>query len=286
MIPLRGAAANVEAPDRGAISIRGVSRVYGRGAGAVEALNACSFDVAPGRFVAIVGPSGCGKSTLINILAGFDSPTDGRIDLDGRTVAAPGLRPAPGPERLVVFQHGALFPWMSVLDNVAYGPIRRGRLARAAARREARDLLERLHLGGLATAYPGQISSGAQRRVEIARALMNDPSVLILDEPFRAMDSITKQRMHAAVLEMHALIPKTVLFVTHDLDEALLLSDRVVVMTTRPGRIKLDVAVELPRPRTMDLAASPAFLALKLQTHEAVYEEARKAFAAGERELA
>jgi NitT/TauT family transport system ATP-binding protein len=280
------ATTNADTPSRGAISIRGVSRIYGAGEEAVEALSACSFDVAPGQFVAIVGPSGCGKSTLINILAGFDGPSAGRIDLDGQTVAAPDLRPTPGPERLVVFQHGALFPWMSVLDNVAYGPIRRGRLARVEARREARELLERLHLGGHVAAYPGQISSGAQRRVEIARALMNDPAVLILDEPFRAMDSITKQRMHAAVLEMHALIPKTVLFVTHDLDEALLLSDRVVVMTTRPGRIKLDVAVDQPRPRSIELAASPAFLALKRQTHAAVHEEARKAFAAGERELA
>jgi len=271
---------------RGAVTIGGVSKVYGEGPGAVEALSACTMDIAPGQFVAIVGPSGCGKSTLINILAGFDHPTGGRIELDGRVVAAPDRRPVPGPDRLVVFQHGALFPWMSVLDNVAYGPIRQGRLGRAEARREARALLERLHLDSVADSFPGRISSGAQRRAEIARALMNNPSVLILDEPFRAMDSITKQRMHAAVLEMHALIPKTVLFVTHDLDEALLLSDRVVVMTTRPGRIKLDVAVDLPRPRSVEVASSPEFLALKQRTHAAVYEEARKAFEAGERELA
>jgi len=271
---------------RGAVFIDGVSKTYGSGPGAVEALSACTLAIEPGQFVAIVGPSGCGKSTLINILAGFDQPTDGSIRIDGRVVARPGDPPRPGPDRLVVFQHGALFPWMTVLDNVAYGPSRQGRLSRAEARREASALLQRLGLSPLADRYPAQISSGGQRRVEIARALMNDPAVLILDEPFRAMDSLTKQRMHATVLEMHALIPKTVLFVTHDLDEALLLSDRVVVMTTRPGRIKLDVAVDLPRPRGVEVAAGEAFLALKRRTHEAVYEEARRAFEAGERELA
>jgi NitT/TauT family transport system ATP-binding protein len=176
---------------------------------------------------------------------------------------------------------------MTVLDNVTYGALR---LPGADARDAARKALALLRRSGgldrVAERYPGQISSGMQRRVEIVRALMTDPAVLILDEPFRAMDSVTKARMHDHVLALHEAVPKTTVFITHDLQEALLLADRVVVMTTRPGRIKRLVRVDLPRPRNTDVIGTPAFLELKAATHEAVHEEARKAFAQGERELA
>ena len=271
----------------GALAIEGLAKTYETRTGGVVALERCDLTIAPGELVAIVGPSGCGKSTLANIVAGFDRPTAGRIRLDGRDIAAAHLAPRPGPDRVVVFQHGALFPWMSVLDNVMYGALRLPGADPAVVRRNALDLLARS--GGLdaaAARFPGQISSGMQRRVEIVRALMTDPAVLILDEPFRAMDSVTKTRMHEHVLTLHETVPKTTLFITHDLQEALLLADRVVVMTTRPGRIKQVVEVDLPRPRHTDTLGTEAFRALKAATHAAVHEEAEKAFAQGERELA
>ncbi|MEO7402422.1 MAG: ATP-binding cassette domain-containing protein, partial [Burkholderiales bacterium] len=230
---------------------------------------------------------GCGKSTLLNIVAGFDRLTAGEITLDGVTLAAPGQGPRPGPDRVVVFQNGALFPWMTVLENVVYGPTRQRRMTVAAARDKAREILRRC--GGLDTAadrYPGQLSSGMQRRVEIVRALMNEPNVLLLDEPFRAMDTISKAAMHRHLLEIHALYPKTVLFITHDLEEAIALADTVYVMTTRPGKLKLVLRVDLPRPRTTAVLASNAYLDLKRAAAAAVHEEAKKAFERGERELA
>lgn len=270
----------------GGIVISGLAKTYGQGREAVRALETCDLSIAPGEFVAIVGPSGCGKSTLINILAGFDAPSAGEIFLDGRLLTSAKAPASPGPDRVVVFQHAALFPWMTVMDNVTYGPRRQYRIGHDEARRKVQGLLQECGLDEIVDLYPGQISSGAQRRVELVRALVNDPAVLILDEPFRAMDSATKARMHDHVLRLHHLIPKTVIFVTHDLQEALLLADRVVVMTSRPGRIKLETRVDLPRPRNREAIATPAFLALKQRTHEAVHEEARKAFEAGERELA
>jgi NitT/TauT family transport system ATP-binding protein len=236
----------------GAIRFDSVGKVYEPRGAAVVALDGWSADIAPGEFVAIVGPSGCGKSTLLNIVAGFDQLTSGMIALDGVTLAAPGHAPRPGPDRVVVFQNGALFPWMTVIENVIYGPTRQHKLGQQAARERARALLQRC--GGLdiaADRYPAQLSSGMQRRVEIVRALMNEPAVLLLDEPFRAMDTISKVAMHRHLLEMHALYPKTVLFITHDLDEAIALADTVYVMTTRPGKLKLALRVDLPRPRSL-----------------------------------
>lgn len=274
---------------RGAVAIEHLGKVYGtaaKGSGVV-ALDDCSLEIAPNEFIALVGPSGCGKSTLANILAGFDQPNSGRVTLDGVTIASPQTVSKPGPDRVMVFQHGALFPWMTILDNVLYGATRSAAPHSGDLRASALDLLRRS--GGLdrvAERFPGQVSSGMQRRIEIVRALMTDPAILILDEPFRAMDSIAKSRMHNHVLALHESVPKTTVFITHDLQEALLLADRVVVMTTRPGRIKQVVEVNLPRPRTTEVLASEAFLALKAATHQAVHEEALKAFEAGEKERA
>jgi NitT/TauT family transport system ATP-binding protein len=213
--------------------------------------------------------------------------TSGEILLDGQPFAMRDRSPPPGPDRVVVFQNGALFPWMNVLDNVTYGPTRQRVLPAADARAKAMDLLRRC--GGLDSAaarFPAQLSSGMQRRVEIVRALMNEPAVLLLDEPFRAMDTVSKKAMHRHLLDVHALFPKTVLFITHDLEEAIYLADSVYVMTTRPGRIKRALKVDLPRPRTLDMLASQAYLDLKRQLAEDVHDEARKAFERGERELA
>ena len=272
---------------QGGLSIRNVAKTYDPRGAAVVALEDCSLEVAPGEFAAIVGPSGCGKSTLLNIIAGFDHLTGGEILLDGAPFANRGLTPAPGPDRVVVFQNGALFPWMSVLENVIYGPTRQRVLTANAARTKAMEMLRTC--GGLQVAaerFPNQLSSGMQRRVEIVRALMNEPAVLLLDEPFRAMDTVSKTAMHRHLLDMHALYPKTVIFITHDLEEAIYLADTVYVMTTRPGRIKRALRVSLPRPRTHDMLVSQAYVDMKRQVAEDVHEEAKKAFERGERELA
>ncbi|MBM3950647.1 MAG: ABC transporter ATP-binding protein [Rhodospirillales bacterium] len=245
------------------------------------------MEIAAGEFLALVGPSGCGKSTLLNILAGFDHPTRGTVTLDGAPLASADRAAHPGPDRIVVFQEGALFPWKTVLDNVTYGLKVQRQTAPEEARARALDMLARC--GGLdrvAHQFPGQISSGMQRRVELVRALINDPKMLLLDEPFRAMDTVSKGRMHQHLLDIHAQFPKTVFFITHDLEEAILLADTVAVMTTRPGRIRSRVAVDLPRPRHARMIASERFVALKEQLIAAVHEEALKAFERGERELA
>jgi NitT/TauT family transport system ATP-binding protein len=252
----------------------------------VEALKDCSLEVGTGAFVAIVGPSGCGKSTLLNLIAGFDTISSGAIHMDGRLLAAPNLPPRPGPDRVVVFQNGALFPWKSVLENVSYGPVRQRILTRKQAQKKALDLLRQCKLDAVAGTYPAQLSSGMQRRVEIARALMNEPKVLLLDEPFRAMDTVSKTTMHQHLLDMYQMCRKTIVFITHDLEEAIYLADTVIVMTTRPATIKLVISVKLQRPRHPKILFSHEYLELKREAAEHVHEEAKKAFERGEREQA
>ena len=270
----------------GALSIRNVGKIYDPEGVHVVALEECSLEIEAGEFVAIVGPSGCGKSTLLNILAGFDNLTSGEILLDGEPLATPDTSPQPGSDRVVVFQHGALFPWKTVLENVTYGPVVQGVMDQKKADARAREMLGRVGLGQIEHSYPGQLSSGMQRRVEIIRALINNPRVLLLDEPFRAMDTVTKSASHQYLLELYDATGKTIFFITHDLEEAIFLADKVLVMTTRPGHIKKTMMVDIPRPRRFTLLASPEFIALKSELVEAVHEEAVKAFEAGERELA
>ena len=271
----------------GRLSMLDVGKIYDPSGVHVVALEQCSLEISAGGFVAIVGPSGCGKSTLLNILAGFDHLTAGEVRLDGQPLASLAHSPEPGPDRVVVFQNGALFPWMTVLENVTYGPIRQRVMTKEIASAKAMDVLTRAgNLDRIASSYPGQLSSGMQRRVEILRALMNNPKVLLLDEPFRAMDTVSKSTMHQHLLDIYDQFRTTVFFITHDLDEAILLADTVVVMTTRPGTIKLSIDVDLPRPRSRDMSATDKFITLKKQAITAVHEEARKAFERGERELA
>lgn len=270
----------------GWVSIRNAGKVYDPLGRSVVAVEDCSIEIRPGEFCAIVGPSGCGKSTLLNAIAGFDALTSGEITLDGQWINRPGERPRPGPDRIVVFQNGALFPWATIRENLVRGPVAQRRMTEVQALEQARSMLRRVGLAEIEDLYPGAISSGMNRRVEIIRALLNDPRVILLDEPFRGLDALTKTVTHDALLELHDLSQKTVLFITHDLEEAIYLADRVLVMTTRPGRIKQTIGVDLPRPRTRHLLTSPEFLRLKEEAIEAVHEEAVKAFAAGERELA
>ncbi len=270
----------------GALSIRNVGKVYDPGGAGVVALDDISLEIRAGEFCVVVGPSGCGKTTLLNCIAGFDGVTAGEISMDGAVLAAPGRKLAPGADRMVVFQAGALFPWKTVLWNITCGPVLSGRLSRSAAEEQARALLARVGLAGIEQRYPGELSGGMKRRVEIVRALLNEPRVLLLDEPFRALDALTKIVVQEALLELFDLSRKTIVFITHDLEEAIFLGDRVAVMTTRPGRVKKLITIDLPRPRDYRLLTTERYRELKQGALEAIHEEALKAFVAGERELA
>jgi len=272
---------------KGAISIRNVTKIYDPEGVNVLAVDNCSLEIGTGEVCMIVGPSGCGKTTLLNAIAGFHSITSGEIYLDGKLLCGPAKPLADqGADRVVVFQNGALFPWKTLVDNVAYGPFVQGRMSKIEAREAAGEKLSEAGLGDVADKYPGEVSSGMARRAEIVRALINEPKVLLLDEPYRAMDALTKSIMHEALLEMYDRTKVTIFFITHDLEESIFLGDRVVVMTTRPCRTKKIVAVDIPRPRDYHLLSSEEFRVLVEEAKGAVHEEAIKAFEAGERELA
>lgn len=270
---------------RGAIRIQDVVKVYDPHGAAVIAVDHCTLDIAPGEICMIVGPSGCGKTSLLNAIAGFHDITSGAIYLDDRLLCGPG-RPQsePGADRVVVFQNGALFPWKTVLDNITFGPLVQGRSTLREAREKARALMADAGLADVESSYPAQLSSGVRRRVEIVRALMNDPSVLLLDEPYRALDSLTKSMMHESLLQTYYRNKVTIFFITHDLEEAIFLGDKVVVMTSRPCRPKKIVTVDIPHPRDHNVLTSRRFRELMDETMSAVHEEAQAAFAAGERE--
>jgi NitT/TauT family transport system ATP-binding protein len=290
-MPAREGAIAAEAPFRparrgkGEIRIRNVVKIYGSQESGIRAVDDCSLDVPAGEITVVVGPSGCGKTTLLNAIAGFHSITSGTIDLDGEPLCGPGrLKADPGPDRIVVFQNGALFPWKTIIENVAFGPIVQGRLSRKEACDKAGVMLAEAGLRNLEDNYPGEISSGMRRRVEIVRALMNDPKVLLLDEPYRALDSLTKSVMHEALLETFDRNQVTIFFITHDLEEAIFLGHRVAIMTTRPCRPKKILTVDIPHPRNYSVLTAKRFREYLDETIAAVHEEALKAFAAGERE--
>lgn len=267
------------------VSVKHVAMSYPTRQGPVQALADCSVEISAGELHVIVGPSGCGKTTLLNAIAGFRAISDGEIRLDDELLLGPGLEPRPGADRVVVFQHSTLFPWRTVLDNVAYGPVVRRRLSRSDARALASDRLAQAGLAGFEKRYPAQLSSGAQRRVEIVRALVNEPRVLLLDEPFRGMDEFTQSMMHESLLEMYRRVGTTVLFITHDIEEAVFLGRRVSVMTARPGTIKTTIDIDLPEDRDVDVRVSARYGELVSDVLAAVHDEAAYAFASGEREL-
>lgn len=271
---------------KGHVEIKNVSKIYDPLGVNVIAADNCSMEINPGEFMAVVGPSGCGKTTLLNMIAGFDTVSRGEIYVDDVCVASPTMHLTPGPDRVVVFQLGALFPWKTVLENVTFGPMMQGTMGKKEVNEKAKELLHIAGLEGFENEYPMMISSGMQRRVEIVRALINEPSILLLDEPFRALDAMTKSVMHKYLLDLFDAIGKTILFITHDLDEAIYLSDRVFVMTTRPGKLKKWINVDIPRPRDIKARVSERFLQLRQEALDAVHEEALKAFERGERELA
>lgn len=270
---------------QGAIRIEDVVKVYDPEGAAVMAVDHCSLDIPAGEICMIVGPSGCGKTTLLNAIAGFHSITSGKIYLDDKLLCGPGKPMAePGSDRIVVFQNGALFPWKSNLENVAFGPLMQGKLRKKEIYEKARSMMADAGLSGAEHNYPGEVSSGLRRRVEIVRALMNDPKVLLFDEPYRALDSLTKSVMHEALLEIYYKNKVTIFFITHDLEEAIFLGHRLVIMTSRPCRPKKVLDVDIPHPRDYSVLTSPRFRQLIDETMGVVHEEAKKSFAAGEKE--
>ena len=272
---------------KGAISIRNVTKIYDPEGVNVMAVDNCSLEIAAGEVCMIVGPSGCGKTTLLNAIAGFHSITKGEIFLDGELLCGPSKPLAEqGSDRVVVFQHGALFPWKTLKENVAYGPIVQKTMTKSQALEKAGDMLAEAGIGDMGNKFPGEVSSGMARRAEIVRALINDPKVLLLDEPYRAMDALTKSIMHESLLEVYDRTKVTMFFITHDLEESIFLGDRVVVMTTRPAKTKVILDVNIARPRDYQVLSSEEFRSIVSEAKGAVQEEAVKAFEAGERELA
>src|SRR5579864_66845 len=237
-----------------------------RRGGEVTAVDRLSLDVEDREIVSIVGPSGCGKSTLLRLIAGLVRPASGGIWLDGREVAAPGA------DRGMVFQSYTLFPWLTVQGNVEFGPRLRG-LDTAYCREVATRFIQTVGLVGFEHAYAKELSGGMMQRVAIARALANDPEVLLMDEPFGALDAQTRVIMQELLVTIWQRSPKTILFVTHDIDEALFLGDRVYIMTARPGRIKQVLDVRLPRPRTLEMTTDPQFLERKRLVFDSIKEE-------------
>ena len=233
----------------------------------ILAVDDVSLDIADKSFVCLVGPSGCGKSTLLNIVAGFEQPTSGSVLLDGEAI------PGPGPDRGMVFQENALFPWLTVIGNVCFGPQRRG-VSPDIYLPAAREILEQVGLERFADHFPDELSGGMRQRAAIARALINDPSVLLLHEPFGALDAQTRSLMQELLLSVWERHHRTVLFVTHDVDEAVFMADRIVVISRRPGRILKDLTITLPRPRAYDVLVTPDFMAVKRDVLSLVRQEA------------
>ena len=245
------------------IAIRGVSKKFETKDGVVHALDSIDLTVAPGEFVCLLGPSGCGKSTLLNAIAGFSLPSSGTIQVGGRDVTGPG------PDRAMVFQEYALFPWMTVEKNVAFGLELRGD-PKSEIRKKVDELLAMLSLAEFRGRFPKDLSGGMRQRVAIARVLALDAPTLLMDEPFGALDALTRRNLQDEVLRLWSAVKRTIVFVTHGIEESLYLADRIVVMTYRPGRVKKVIDVALPRPRDV---ASPEFNALERDVSRLVMEE-------------
>jgi len=247
-----------------------VHKEFVKGERRVLALQDIDLTVAQHEFVAILGPSGCGKSTLLNMVAGFDRPTRGSVKVEAEEIVEPS------PRRCVVFQEPALFPWLTVMDNVVFGPKNRRQPA-AEYRPRAAQIIEQVGLRGFEASYPAELSGGMRQRVGIARVLIMEPNVLLMDEPFGSLDAQTRTLMQELLLALWERHHQTVLFITHDIEEALLLADRVCVMTARPGRIKKSIPVPMPRPRSIELTTSPEFNLLRREVLDLIREESVRA---------
>jgi len=255
------------------VALDKVGKVFESRSGRVNALSAVDLRVARNEFVAIVGASGCGKSTLLNLVAGFEHPTGGTVRVDGKLVERPG------PDRGVVFQQSALFPWLTVRRNIAFGLGLAANRSRTLKGPSVDQILKRVGLAAFANHFPAQLSGGMRQRAAIAGVLVIDPGVLLMDEPFGALDALTRSLMQDFLLELWEENRKTVLLVTHDINEAVYLADRLVIMAGHPGRVREIVPVDLPRPRRYALQAEPEFIRLRDHVTRIVRDEAAKAAA-------
>ena len=253
------------------VSIQAVSRVFETAKGQrTQALQPVDFEVRDNDFVTILGPSGCGKSTLLRIVAGLDHATSGRVLLDGVPVEGPGA------DRGMVFQSYTLFPWLTIEQNIRFGLRERG-MPESQQKERAAYFIAKVGLRGFEQHFPKQLSGGMQQRTAIARALANDPKILLMDEPFGALDNQTRVLMQELLLGIWEAERKTVLFVTHDIDEAIFMANRVAVFSARPGRIKTELAVDLPHPRHYTIKTSPEFMDLKARLTEEIRAESMAA---------
>lgn len=256
---------------KGSIRIDNVSITFGERDNQHHAVDSTTLTVKCGEFVCILGPSGCGKSTLLNAVAGYIKPTTGEVLVDDVKVEKPG------PDRGMVFQQYSLLPWKTVYENVAFGPLMAG-LSRRKASEITNTSLSMVGLLKFAKRYPAELSGGMQQRVGIARALANYPSVLLMDEPFGALDAQTRLTMQENLLDIWKDYGTTVMFVTHDVDEAVFLADRVLIMSAAPGRIVKDLSIDLPRPRNIDMATDKRYISARKECLDIIREESRRAF--------
>lgn len=256
---------------KGKLRLSGVSRSFPTPHGTLVALENINLEVSEGEFLCLVGPSGCGKSTLLNLMAGLDQPTSGEIWMDGRRIEGPGT------ERLVIFQELGLFPWLTVQENVEFG-LRMQGLPKQERRARSQQYLRLVHLSGFETSYVHQLSGGMKQRVALARSLVTEPDVLLMDEPFAALDAQTRDLLHEELARLWAETGKTIVFVTHNVREAVRLGGRVILLTFRPGRIKSQFIITLPRPRHLEdpelaLTAREVLAQLKEEINKAVEAE-------------
>lgn len=252
------------------IEFQQASKEFSGRQGIVTALSDISLVIEDAQFVTIVGASGCGKSTLLNLAAGFENPTTGAVMSDGQPIVGPG------PDRGVVFQQTALFPWLSVEDNIAFGLKLKANAGTKSVESVVENLLKRTALTKFRKSYPSELSGGMQQRAAIAAVLAIDPGTLLMDEPFGALDALTRSIMQDFLLELWEEDRKTVLLVTHDIDEAIYLADRTVVMTAHPGRVREIIDIDLPRPRRYEIHSNPEFIELRDHVRDIVREEATK----------
>ncbi|KUO58643.1 MAG: ABC transporter [Alphaproteobacteria bacterium BRH_c36] len=271
--------ASVKATDptagKSKVELRNVSKSYGDEWEQERVIDRLNVEIKPGELTVIVGPSGCGKSTLVNLIAGFDFPDSGEILLDDKPVTGPAR------DRMVVFQETALIPWQTTYQNIVFGPKLRGDLRGKALQQEADRLLAKVGLSEFKHKYPLQLSGGMQRRAELARALINNPRIMIMDEPFRGLDAMSRGLMQEFFLRLFEENRRTNLFVTSEIDEAIFLADRIVVLSNRPAQVRTVIEVNLPRPRDYKMLSSPEAYAIKREAMGILHEEAMKSFKSG-----
>ena len=264
-------------PRSGQMEVTSISKSYGMGPLRQKVIEDCSFNLESGKLTVMIGPSGCGKTTLINILAGYERVDSGSIKINGEPIKGPGW------DRLVVFQETALFPWMTTLENVMYGHLVRRERDKKELEEEAMGLLKKVGLAEFRDKYPLQLSGGMQRRAELVRALINSPQVMMMDEPFRGLDAMTRELMQEYYVRLFEEHQITNLFVTSELEEAIFLADRLIILSNRPARVRKILTIDLPRPREFHALTSKEYLDCKREALEILHEEAMRAFASGSR---